>query len=143
MQQVISSRRAVAMAALVAATLLAGCLSTANRIRFEAGSFGPEFVPGQVVSALENVGYRQVAFKDFRTFGAPTRWLRVNGEQEARFVRRGTPTFIAQVYFEERRHRVIVVLTEDGQGDLSPVGQKELELVRASLRETFGPTVVP
>jgi len=141
MQDLISSHARLGV--LAAVVLLAGCIASANVIRFETGEFGQGFVSSQLTSAMQNAGYRQVAFRDFRTKDQVKRQVRTGNEVETRFLRRGTPTFIALVFFNDERGIVTVRLTEDGHRSLSETGQRELELVRASLRETFGPRMVP
>ena len=141
MQHCISSCRP-RLAVLAVLVLLTGCLGS-NVIRFETGEFGQGYVTSQLTSAMENVGYRQVAFRDFRTKDQVKRQVRTGDEIETRFLRRGTPTFIALVFFDDRRSVATVRLTEDGNASLSETGARELELVRASLRETFGPRMVP
>jgi hypothetical protein len=128
---------------LAGAWLLAGCLVRDNAIEFETGQIGKEYVPRQLIASMQQVGYRQVEFKSFDTNDESTRELRLNAKSEMRFLRRGQPTYIAVVNFDMRTTRASVRLAEDGKEVLSDAGRAELELVRASLRETFGTSVVP
>jgi len=131
----------MALAAAVA-LVLTGCVLSANEIRFDAGEIGRAYVPGQVTSALQNVGYNQVPFKSFRTDNEVKRTLRAGETTEMRYLRRGEPTFIVVVDINTKTTAVSVRLSEDGRESLSEQGEAELELIRKALREQFGPHVI-
>ena len=130
----------LALAALAVA-LLAGCVLS-NEIRFETGDIGRAYVPGQIISALQTVGYSQMPFKSFKTDNKVKRTLRTGEMTEMRFLRRGTPTYIAIAQINTETGRVSVRLAEDGRESLSERGEAELELIRKALRNQFGPRVV-
>ncbi len=131
----------LAPALVAVCAMLAGCLQS-NEIRFDAGEIGRAYVPGQIVSAMQRVGYNQMPFKSFRTDNEVKRTLRVDDVTEMRFLRRGEPTFIAIAQFNTQTSRVSVRLAEDGRESLSEKGDAELELIRKALRDQFGPRIV-
>ena len=75
--------------------------------------------------------------------GETTRELRANNEVQMRFVRGEGPTYIAILYFYTNTNSGSVRLIEDGREALSDAGVAELELIRASLREQLGPSIIP
>ena len=124
------------------ALLLAGCLASTNELEFSVGSIGREYARGQIISALQNAGYRQVRFQSFKTKGEYTLNRRINDEVEMRFIREGATTFVVAVKFFMRTSRAWLQLSENGETSLSEKGDAELELIRQSLRAQFGPSVI-
>ena len=127
---------------ILAVAPIAGCVLS-NEIRFETGDVGRAYVPGQITSALQTVGYNQMPFKSFKTDNKVKRTLRVDDITEMRFLRRGTPTYVAVAQFNTQTGRVSVRLAEDGRESLTEKGEAELALIRKALRDQFGPRIVP
>ena len=128
--------------ALLGAVTLSGCLASTNEIEFTTGSIGRAYARGQIISAMQNAGYRQVRFKSFETKGEYTLNRRANDEVEMRFIREGSTTFVVAVKFFMETSRAWLQLSENGQRSLSNKGEAELELIRQSLRTQFGPSVI-
>ena len=94
------------------ALLLVGCAAGAGVLRVGINPLSPQYVRGQIISAMEMAGYRKVWFSSFDTAGERVPEIRSAGSDEYRFRREPDASYVARVYFDKAPSRITVRLDE-------------------------------
>ena len=124
------------------ALLLAGCVAGAGVLRMGISPLSPQYVRGQIISAMEAAGYRKVYFSSYETAGEPVPEIRSAGSDEYRFQREPDGSYVARVYFDKAPSRVTVRLDDRSGTGSRDAASVELERITQAFRDVFGEITV-
>ena len=124
------------------ALLMTGCVAGAGVLRMDISSLSPQYVRGQIISAMEAAGYRKVYFSSHDTAGQPVPEIRSASSDEYRFRREPDGSYVARVYFDKAPSRVTVRLDDVGGAGSRDAAGAELERITQAFRDVFGDITV-
>ena len=135
-------RRGQAVAVAMLALLLAGCVAGAGVLRVGINPLSPQYVRGQIISAMEMAGYRKVWFSSFDTAGERVPEIRSAGSDEYRFRREPDASYVARVYFDKAPSQITVRLDERSGAGSREAASAELARIRQAFSDVFGDITV-